>query len=301
MADDLDSDQSVEIQEQGPDHKKPLIKWGWLRVLVYIIVWPAVNIGLGIILNLNPEERSMGDLARGPELVYLTALNLVVNILLIAAFRRFIDRKSIKSLGLSFGREQARHLVYGLLTGIAIIASVFFILLAIGSIEIVKIQYPGLPIFYVLASFVMVGFYEEFQSRGYMMNNLMDSFNPYLALLLTSLLFALGHITNPHATAISTINIIFAGLVLGIYYVHKVNLWYPIGIHITWNLFEGSIFGSAVSGHDLPSLIKIKQSGSTLISGGSFGFEASLVTVFVLIITTLIIHTILRRKRAGTA
>ena len=83
-------------------------------------------------------------------------------------------------------------------------------------------------------------------------------------------------------------NLFLAGIVLGIYFIFKRNLWFSVGLHLTWNFFQGPIYGFEVSGQQTTSLITQEVSGSSLLSGGLFGFEGSLLTTLfciVLIIT----------------
>ena len=71
-----------------------------------------------------------------------------------------------------------------------------------------------------------------------------------------------------------------AGLLLGSAYKWSGTLWLPIGIHWSWNFFQGPIFGFAVSGNETPSLVKSVIDGPAWLTGGAFGAEAS-VPAFV--------------------
>jgi len=53
-----------------------------------------------------------------------------------------------------------------------------------------------------------------------------------------------------------------------------------IGLHVTWNLCQGAVFGFPVSGDkEGASLLGIQQGGPTLMTGGAFGPEAGLMGV----------------------
>ena len=116
--------------------------------------------------------------------------------------------------------------------------------------------------------------------------------------LISSSVFGLLHATNPNATWISTLNLILAGLFLGLGFVLTGELSDPIGLHITWNFFQGNIFGFPVSGMKSGvSLISIQQRGSDLLTGGAFGPEAGLVGIFAILVGSLLTILYVRKTR----
>jgi len=53
-----------------------------------------------------------------------------------------------------------------------------------------------------------------------------------------------------------------------------------IGLHISWNFFEGVVFGFPVSGDkEGASLIGIHQLGPPIVTGGAFGPEAGVIGI----------------------
>ncbi|MEJ2055879.1 MAG: CPBP family intramembrane metalloprotease [Calditrichaceae bacterium] len=98
------------------------------------------------------------------------------------------------------------------------------------------------------------------------------------------------HLFNPSVSLISTINIFLAGILLGIYFIHKGNLWFPIGMHFTWNFFQGPVFGFEVSGMRTYDIINHDIAGHKLITGGEFGYEGSLIATVAMIVLIVVIH-----------
>lgn len=101
---------------------------------------------------------------------------------------------------------------------------------------------------------------------------------------------------NPNTSVAGLVNIVLAGILLGVYYIHCRNLWFPIGLHFAWNLFEGPVYGSAVSGNMVTSVFTQEVVGNSQITGGDFGFEASWITTVVIIVATIAIHLIYRKR-----
>jgi hypothetical protein len=70
--------------------------------------------------------------------------------------------------------------------------------------------------------------------------------------------------------------------VFAVAYLLNRRLWFPFGLHVTWNVFEGPVYGTLVSSLNLGKpLLVAKLSGPEYMTGGIFGPEASLVEVCI--------------------
>ena len=173
---------------------------------------------------------------------------------------------------------------------------------------------PGAPfalaILLPATLFLCVGIYEELLFRGYELRNVAEGLNlsrvgprnaVVLAWVLSSSFFGYLHANNPNANLLSTFNVALAGLMLGFGYVLTGELAIPIGLHITWNFFEGSVFGFPVSGLSPlgATFLSTDQGGPTLWTGGSFGPEAGLLGPASMILACLITALWVRLRRGG--
>ena len=163
----------------------------------------------------------------------------------------------------------------------------FIILLMLGYLKVNYIHFDPKVIFLSLLLLFIVAIIEEIVFRGYLLNNLMESINKYVAVAIISIIFGILHSLNPNFTFIGLLNLILFGGLLGLYYVHTKNLWFQIFFHLSWNYFQGPILGFSVSGkgHEINFLIKQQLDGNSIITGGNFGFEGSLILTVLLIIS----------------
>lgn len=191
-----------------------------------------------------------------------------------------------------------RDLGLGLVGGTLIFSAVTAVAALLGVYHIVG---PGdaNDIFYTLVTMGIVpAVMEETLFRGIMFRHLEDFGGTWFALALTSALFGVAHIFNPNATYFSSFAIaVEAGIMLGGAYMLTRSLWLPIGLHAAWNFTQGEIYDVPVSGIDQHGLVQAKLSGPPILSGGTFGLEASVIAL--VIATAFGLWLVVRAVRAG--
>ncbi len=150
-----------------------------------------------------------------------------------------------------------------------------------------------------LAFFLIGALVEELLFRGVLFRLIEKMTGTWIALVLSALLFGAIHIANPHATVFSSLAIALeAGVLLALAYVLTRSLWFAIGIHWGWNLFEGPIFGTQVSGGQFTAtVLHAKMHGPSWLTGGSFGPEAGVVALAVCLGAAIIVGRLATRKQ----
>ena len=296
--DNLETTQDVQTSSEP----KPAIQWGWLRALLQLIAWFIVNmiisgIAAVVVILIQGQDPAtlIADQAGIIEkigiigMTFISLFGLGGTLLTVWIFRKFIDKKSMLSLGFEF-KAYRNDLLAGMGWGFVLMLIGFLVLWISGMLTITGVQFDPVSLIFYLMMFIIVAFNEEILMRGYVLINLMDSMNKYAALVLSSLLFSAMHLMNANMSIVPAINIFLAGILLGIYFIHKGNLWFPIGMHFTWNFFQGPIFGFEVSGHITNSIIVQEIAGHELLTGGEFGFEGSLIATVAMVILITVIH-----------
>jgi len=248
----------------------------WLRLIAFVIPYLLI-VGLFQLLGiwlLGIPFSQMNNLTTFQNLV-VTAASLIGTVLVIWLFLKITGDKLI-DLGFHPVHFKKRFLS-GFLLGAFIMIAGFLILYFSGEIKIIKIDFKPVELIYTILLFFIVAVMEELLVRGYILNTLMQSLNKYWALLISAVIFAALHLANPNLNSLGFINLILAGFFLGIVYIYTKNLWFPIALHFSWNLFQ-ALLGYNVSGQKLYTLLKTKTFDNSIWSG--FGFEASVLSVF---------------------
>jgi len=226
---------------------------------------------------------------------------------------RWIDRRKLSDFGFKFSKKWWREFIFGLVLGSLLMGLIFLFGWLTGTIRITGYLKPflvnevfSMGFIQALLIYILVGFYEELLFRGYYLVNLSEGLivkkiNKRWALILawvfSSVVFGLLHASNPNATWISTMNIIIAGVFLGLGMILTGNLAMSIGLHITWNFFQGNIFGFPVSGtRSGATLIATKLTGPEWLTGGAFGPEAGVLGLGAMVLGSALILFWVSRK-----
>jgi hypothetical protein len=271
---------------------------GWQRVLLIIIPYIFI-VGLFQVIGgfiAGVDFSSFSSTKTSEQNFIMTFFSLLGTFLLIWIFTKFIDKEKIISLGF-VTKNRLNDSIIGFLTGAFIMTTGYSILLFLGEINFQKIIFNSKEIIISFLIFVFVAIMEEVIFRGYILKNLMLSFNKYLALILSAVLFALMHGLNPNIDLFSLTNIFLAGILLGISYIHTKNLWFPIALHLSWNFFQ-TMYGFSVSGQKSYSLIEFSIPDKNILNGGDFGFEGSILSVIAMLIAIIGIEIYYRRQNS---
>ncbi|WP_260194832.1 CPBP family intramembrane glutamic endopeptidase [Actinophytocola gossypii] len=141
---------------------------------------------------------------------------------------------------------------------------------------------------------------EEVLFRGVLFRIMEERTGTMTALVLSSLIFGLTHSINAEATLWGVLSIaLTGGMLTTAAYVATRSLWLSIGLHFAWNFTHAGIFGVALSGSaDAPAgLLRTTLSGPTVLTGGTFGPEASLFALLVCVVPTVLL--LRRAARTG--
>lgn len=191
------------------------------------------------------------------------------------------------------------HLVVGALSGAGLAAVVIGVLTLLGVYRISEWGSVSAALA-VVGAMSVVAVTEEVFFRGVVFRLLWGRWGAATALVVSATIFGLVHLLNPAASLWGAVAIaVEAGLLLGAAYLVTGSLWAAIGLHFGWNVTIMGIFGTVTSGSEArESLVTAVTTGPDWLSGGSFGPEASIVSVLVCsVATVLLLYASHRRGR----
>ncbi|WP_295087534.1 CPBP family intramembrane glutamic endopeptidase [Ruminococcus sp.] len=250
-----------------------LIKQGYLDSGETISIKDATNLATKV--------------ASVPKVMIPSLLSTVFGTLAAIFYCRCIEMRPVRSMG---ARKKGffSHYFSGLLCGIIMMSAIALISAALGITKMKlcnNVNYGVIALFFL--GFVVQGMSEEFIFRGYLMTTIGGSGqHTAVAVLISSVGFALAHAGNPGFGPLPFVNLFLFGAFAALCVVIFDNIWGACAIHSIWNFTQGNFYGISVSGSvDAESIFRsVPQSSHAFLTGGKFGIEGSLITTFVLCI-----------------
>jgi len=257
-------------------------RWIWRAcfLVLFIAIGAAAFVAAWTSLGL-PPQRSHGVVNFWPYVGTGIAI-FVISVLAIWLTMRLTERRPFSSIGLRTPRPIGTILtgaVFGCLTPVLLVGALYFTGNAsvapntVAAPDVVARMLPLLIMFICMAGF------EELILRGYLLQLLIEGLGKWWAVLLTSAIFGLMHAANPGADPIGLIATALNGALLALVVIKAGSLVIAWAYHAAWNAFSTLVLGLNVSGHNLDffALTRTTLSGPDLLTGGAYGFEASVL------------------------
>jgi len=256
------------------------------RFLRFPLTWMLIGlVGVGVVAGLTAQ-------AGGVVPVLGAALAVVVyrTVMHVVAGRRTPEIAR---------RRAATEALSGAAVGLAFVAVAATVVAVLGGYSFSRADADVLAVVGpVLAVTVGGAVTEELMFRGLALQALERLLGSWVALPVTASLFGLAHLLNPGATPWSALAVaIEAGGLLGAAFLWRRNLWFAVGLHLAWN-GAVALLGIPVSGHVTQGVLVADVTGPSLLTGGAFGIEGSVVTVALSVLIT--VPMLLLARRRGT-
>lgn len=254
-----------------------------VTVSIVVSAAQAVSIAAGV----DPQKNLL-------VLTFLSSIiSLAITLLIGWGCGKVFEDLPFQALGASFTKWWLRDFSAGLALGAAAVVVAVGLAAIFGGLSFRFNEEAGGTILMAALSslgiFTAGAAFEEAFARGYIFQTFVRSNLAWLALLLTSIIFASGHIGNPSSSTFSFLNTFLAGIWLGAAYLKTRTLWLAFGLHLAWNFVLGSVFGIEVSGltqlTEYPILREI-DGGPEWITGGKYGLEGGVACTISLLVST---------------
>ncbi len=206
----------------------------------------------------------------------------------------------LRILGLRISRG---GFLAGPIAAIASMGLVFVVFLATGLVSVVAVR-ENWPLILLVGIVIqlLVAFGEELAFRAVIFRGLEINMGLWPAVALSSIAFALMHVPSMFSLSVGLMTIIVGlctilvlGALLALLYKFG-GLLNAAGFHFFWNWLEYSVFGLSSFG-----ALKVSEPGAVIWTGGSFGPEASVITLTLAVAMTAALWYYYKKKGVAAA
>lgn len=214
---------------------------------------------------------------------------------------KVIEKQPVKA----FFKGKVLDYLWGCLIAIVLLAAITCCSLISGSISFTGINANVgiLRLLLYLFGFIIQSAAEEVMCRGFLLNALKNQVNVTMAVLVSSIAFAVPHLSSilsceSKYAVVGIINLFLISFIFSVLVLKRGNIWISCGLHFAWNYVLNSIMGLTVSGSDNISegYLTFKVNEGSLLNGGAYGIEASIITTVVLGVALVLISVIMKKK-----
>ncbi|HEV2699329.1 MAG TPA: CPBP family intramembrane glutamic endopeptidase [Terriglobales bacterium] len=292
----MDSPQENSLQSQTVDASsrsvgaQPIffgphgLRAGW-RLLIYGCLYYALRTIIFVITGL----LFTGARGRVPPLwgFLVSECTLAAIALLPALLLSRLEKRAFGDYGLPARKAFRKNFWVGAAWGFVAVTALILSIDGLGALSFGGLALHGIRVMkfavFWAVFFLVVALYEEFFARGYTQFTLGQGIGFWPAAVLLSAGFGAIHLNNPGEGWTGALGAACIGLFFAFTLRRTGNLWFAMGMHMSWDWSETYFYSVPDSGLVLPGhLLNASLHGPRWLTGGSVGPEGS-VLLFVLI------------------
>ena len=263
------------------EDSKPQHGNAWSKIILAMIAFFFQFIVIGITFNPHPNEFIKIRIAS-----FLTKICIII---IACLFTKYIDKRRFDFLGIKFEKFRSLKL-FGTGCLIVLIQLIFIDTCAylFKFVEDSLFNFSaqsvliGILIFFIHTLFT--GISEEMLFRGYILGNLLEKYSEFKAIIISSILFTLIHVSSV-LKFIDYLDIFLMGIIFAYLYTLTKSLYLPIGVHFFSDFIQEDLFTVQNVASNPYSIISFSTNNDLIIGGLNLGSKIE----FLFVITEIII------------
>lgn len=276
-------------------------------LLIYMIA-AVIMEGVIILLFLAlGYDILQGEMPTGAWTSFLPLYGFIGFSCLTILYVRLIEKRPLASMKLSFRPRALIKCIFGLLAGAFLIGLTIIIEMLFGQYRFAGFgTFSATSFFLYFLAYLIQGSTEEIMCRGFLQNILSEKIGTTWAIVISAVAFLIPHLSTiiefEFVTAvISIMNIFLVSILFSLAMIRWNSIWVSIGIHTGWNFILAFVCGIQLTGSEQMQSIFVfnVNENMTLLTGGAYGVEASLLLAPVLCIVDIYLWSQIRKKGAN--
>jgi membrane protease YdiL (CAAX protease family) len=260
------------------------LRAGW-RLLIFAVLIAVLNLaGFSLMAKLHLPKVTPVNLPPATLLIQESAVFLCA--VIATAVMGFLEGRPFGVYGLPVAEAFGARFWRGAAWGISMITAVILLLRAFGGFSFGDLALRGPAIWRYAAIwgvvFLSVGFFEEFQFRGYAQFTLCTGLGFWPAATVISAAFGAIHLANPGESKIGGLSVFVIAMFFCLTLRRTGSLWFAVGMHAAFDWGETFLYSVPDSGLVAPGhLLNSSLHGPAWLTGGSVGPEGSVMAFVV--------------------
>lgn len=281
------------------------------KLLAFFIVYMAAAlVGEGIViagLSIGGYDFLHGEMPNDNVMALITYYGYAIYLLFAILYCKYIEKRPIGSMGFT---KRVWDYLTGSLIAIVMLALIIAFVCILGGATfggVVK-NIDAFSTSALLGGFMIQGAVEEILSRGLLMSSLQKKVNVPLAVFVSSTVFAYPHFSTLFEAEmkyaiLGVVNLYLVSVIFSLLMLWRKNIWIACGLHSIWNFVLYVVFGLTLSGSNTQNsgIVCFGMSESSIINGGQYGLEASIVTTMVLTVVVIFALVLWDKEKRRTA
>lgn len=277
----------------------PAVVYTVKKLLAFFVVYMAAAfVGEGIIivgLSIAGFDFMHGEMPGDTIMPLLTYYGFVVYLLFAIIYCKCVEKRPIKSMGFT---KRVGDYFLGAFIVVVLLVVIMTVTCVLGGATyegVGKIRNIANAVA-LLGGFMVQGAAEETLCRGFLMKSLQKKIGVPLAILISSTAFAYPHFSTlfeaeTQYAVLGVINLYLVSIIFSLLILCRTNIWIACGLHSIWNFILYGVFGLVLSGSNTQSagIICFHINKLSIINGGQYGIEASVVTTIILTISVILL------------
>lgn len=257
-------------------------------ILIYAVsalVGEGIIIGSLFALGYDPLQ---GIMPEGQLSELLPYFGFIVFSTFTVVYCRCVEKKNMKHVG--FNGKPIEYLV-GILVAFVLLTIILSICCMSNAMDFCGIN-TNVNIKNILLwilAFGIQGATEEIMCRGFLLNTLKKKVSIQIAVLISSTAFVIPHLSSLFEMEfgyafVGIINLYLISFIFSNIVLWRSNIWIVCGLHSAWNFILYVIMGLSLSGSESTSngVVSFLIKDASILNGGKYGIEASVITTIVL-------------------
>ncbi len=215
---------------------------------------------------------------------------------------KFVEKRNLKSFG--FNKKGFDYIIGAVIAVLllAVIVGASYLTSAL-SFNFITTSVDPLYLTALFVAFFIQSFAEEVLCRGFLLKSLEKKAGLPLAIFVSSTAFALPHLPSMLEAdfafaVIGILNLYLVSVVFSLLYMLRANIYVVAGLHCVWNFVLNGVMGLSVSGSNSNenALMNFTVNSESILNGGVYGLEASVITTVVLGVVAFILVKMYRKR-----